>query len=142
MKEELMRNLDQPVAPLSNVFIDKDHVLYLTAYTTHTFLTSPEIAENAHNLPFWSIQIAIGGLCEAPLEIADGIFAFIDEEDNLMAIHMPVPAQNGVPTEAILAVLRDWISEEEIIDIMENVQFVQTGPLAGLLAPTNEPAGK
>ena len=81
--------------------------------------------------------MTIGAFCDNPVEIAEGMFAFIDEDDNLMAIDMPTPTQNGVPTEAILSVLRDWLPEDEIIDIMENAEFAQTGPLAGLLSPLN-----
>jgi hypothetical protein len=132
-----MTNFDDIQTPVSNVFIEKGRTIYITAYTLETFLDGLDLEINTADLPFWTILMTIGAFCEHPKEVADGMFAFIDEGDNLMAIDMPTPAQNGVPSEAILSVLRDWISEEEIIDIMENVQFVQTGPLAGLLAPPN-----
>lgn len=80
----------------------------------------------------------VGHMCNNPEEISDGIFAFIsDEDDMLMAIDMPSPLSNGVPKEATISVLRDYLNEDEITDIIENAQFVQTGPLAGLLSPPN-----
>jgi hypothetical protein len=132
-----MEDINEIQIPPTNTFFEKDRLLYLTSYTMTTFIDSFDLGGIVADLPFWSIPMTIGAFCDNPVEIAEGMFAFIDEDDNLMAIDMPTPAQNGAPSEAILSVLRDWISEDEITDIMENVQFTQTGPLAGLLSPSN-----
>ena len=132
-----MEDINEIQIPPTNTFFEKDRLLYLTSYTMTTFIDSFDLGGIVADLPFWTIPMTIGAFCDNPLEIADGMFAFIDEDDNLMAIDMPTPTQNGVPTEAILTVLRDWLSEDEITDIMENAQFTQTGPLAGLLSPPN-----
>lgn len=128
-----MEDINEVQIPPSNIFFEKDRVLYLTAYTMTTFIDSFDLGEIVADLPSWSIPMTIGAFCDNPLEIADGMFAFIDEDDNLMAIDLPMPTQNGAPIEDILSVLRDRLPEDEITDIMENAQFTQTGPLAGLL---------
>lgn len=128
-----------PQEAATNVFIDRDRVIYVTPHTYNDVLDMPEVAGwTSADLPFWTAFMMVGHMCNNPEEISDGIFAFIsDEDDMLMAIDMPSPLSNGVPKEATISVLRDYLNEDEITDIIENAQFVQTGPLAGLLSPPN-----
>ena len=128
-----------PQEAATNVFIDGDRVIYVTPHTYNDVLDMPEVAGwTSADLPFWTAFMMVGHMCDTPVEISDGIFAFIsDEDDMLMAIDMPSPLSNGVPKEATISVLRDYLNEDEITDIIENAQFVQTGPLAGLFSPLN-----
>ena len=138
IKEESMTCASTPQEAATNVFIDKDRVIYLTPHTHNDVMVNPDEGHTSTDFPFWTTFLMVGHMCDAPVEISDGMFAFIsDDDDMLLAIDMPSPLSNGVPKEATISVLRDYLNEDEITDIIENAQFVQTGPLAGLFTPLN-----
>ena len=123
-----MENIENIEIPQANVFVDGDRVIYVTPHTYNDVLAMPEAGHTSTDFPFWTAFVLVGHMCNNPEEISDGIFAFIsDEDDMLMAIDMPSPLSNGVPKEATISVLRDYLNEDEITDIIENATIAETG---------------
>ena len=117
-----------PQEAATNVFIDKDRVIYLTPHTHNDVMVNPDEGHTSTDFPFWTAFVMVGHMCDAPVEISDGMFAFIsDDDDMLLAIDMPSPLSNGVPKEATISVLRDYLNEDEITDIIENAAIAETG---------------
>ena len=76
--------------------------------------------------PYWNTAMAVGAFSNPPVELGEEgstIWAFIDEDDNLLALDMPNPRQEGTgpPKEKILSVLRQILPEDEITEILETL---------------------
>ena len=77
--------------------------------------------------PYWNTAMAVGAFSNPPVELGEEgstIWAFIDEDDNLLALDMPNPRQEGTgpPKEKILSVLRQILPEDEITEILEIIK--------------------
>tara|TARA_R100000742_G_C4269828_1_gene88402 strand:+ start:900 stop:1472 length:573 start_codon:yes stop_codon:yes gene_type:complete len=121
-------NTSIPESEPLNIFCDAGRVLFMTYQVTHVLMKDQETGKPITSSPLWNPHMAIGAFCTRPVELGEegsSIWAFIDEDDNLLAIDMPEPAQNGVPVEEIISVLRQMITEEDITEIMETVTFSQ-----------------
>ncbi len=121
-------NLPDPEETPRNVFIERGRVLFVTHQITHVAMAHPLDGRPITWGPYWNTAMAVGAFSNPPVELGEeesGVWAFIDEDDNLLALDMPEPAANGVPKEEILSVLRQILPEDEITEIMENVISMQ-----------------
>jgi len=104
-----------------SVFVDRGRALFVTHQVTHTLMVDQFGRPNTWG-PYWNAALAVGAFSNPPVELGEEgstIWAFIDEEDNLLAIDMPEPAPGGIPQEEILSVLRQILSEDAITEIIE-----------------------
>ena len=121
-------NLPDPEETPRNIFIERGRVLFVTHQITHVAMAHPLDGRPITWGPYWNTAMAVGAFSNPPVELGEeesGVWAFIDEDDNLLALDMPEPAANGVPKEEILSVLRQILPEDEITEIMENVISMQ-----------------
>ena len=121
-------DLPDPEETPRNVFIERGRVLFVTHQITHVAMAHPLDGQPITWGPYWNTAMAVGAFSNPPVELGEeesGVWAFIDEDDNLLAIDMPEPAQNGIPKEEILSLLRQMINEEDITEIMEKVISMQ-----------------
>ena len=121
-------NLPDPEETPRNIFIERGRVLFVTHQITHVAMAHPLDGRPITWGPYWNTAMAVGAFSNPPVELGEeesGVWAFIDEDDNLLAIDMPEPAENGVPVEEILSLLRQMINEEDITEIMEKVISMQ-----------------
>ena len=120
-------NLPNPEDVPCNVFVDRGRVLFVTHQVTHVLVVDQFGEPNTWG-PYWNAALAVGAFSNPPVELGEEgstVWAFIDEDDNLLAIDMPAPTENGVPREEVLSILRTMINEEDITEIIENVAFTQ-----------------
>ena len=120
-------NLPNPEDVPCNVFVDRGRVLFVTHQVTHVLVVDQFGEPNTWG-PYWNAALAVGAFSNPPVELGEEgstVWAFIDEDDNLLAIDMPSPTENGVPREEVLSILRTMINEEDITEIIENVAFTQ-----------------
>ena len=117
-------NLPDPEETPRNVFIERGRVLFVTHQITHVAMAHPLDGRPITWGPYWNTAMAVGAFSNPPVELGEeesGVWAFIDEDDNLLALDMPEPAANGVPKEEILSVLRQILPEDEITEILETL---------------------
>tara|TARA_B100000131_G_scaffold208108_1_gene200201 strand:- start:185 stop:781 length:597 start_codon:yes stop_codon:yes gene_type:complete len=120
-----------------NVFVDKGRVLFVTHQITHVLVVDESGNPNTWG-PYWNAALAVGAFSSPPVELGEegsSIWAFIDEDDNLLAIDMPNPRENdtGAPKEEILSVLRQILDEDTIAEIIETVSPVCSPTRTALL---------
>lgn len=121
-------NTQIPESDPLHIFCDKGRVLFLTYQVTHVLMKNDETGEPITTAPIWNAHMAVGAFCSKPVELGEegsSVWAFIDDDDNLLALDMPEPAQNGVPREEVISILRQILTEEEITEIMETVSYSQ-----------------
>ena len=140
-------SLPSPKKSPSNVFVDRGRVLFVTHQITHIAMAHPLDGQPITWGPYWNTAMAVGAFSNPPVELGEEgstIWAFIDEDDNLLALDMPNPRQEGTgpPKEKILSVLRQILSEDEITEILETLlagcrltQIVRGGEMR-LCSPT------
>jgi len=119
-------SLPSPKKSPSNVFVDRGRVLFVTHQITHIAMAHPLDGQPITWGPYWNTAMAVGAFSNPPVELGEEgstIWAFIDEDDNLLALDMPNPRQEGTgpPKEKILSVLRQILSEDEITEILETL---------------------
>ena len=114
-------NFPNPDEIPRSVFVDRGRALFVTHQVTHTLMVDQFGRPNTWG-PYWNAALAVGAFSSPPVELGEEgstIWAFIDEDDNLLAIDMPEPAPGGIPQEEILSVLRQILSEDAITEIIE-----------------------
>ena len=119
-------SLPSPKKSPSNVFVDRGRVLFVTHQITHIAMAHPLDGQPITWGPYWNTAMAVGAFSNPPVELGEEgstIWAFIDEDDNLLALDMPNPRQEGTgpPKEKILSVLRQILPEDEITEILETL---------------------
>ena len=119
-------SLPSPKKSPSNVFVDRGRVLFVTHQITHVAMAHPLDGRPITWGPYWNTAMAVGAFSNPPVELGEEgstIWAFIDEDDNLLALDMPNPRQEGTgpPKEKILSVLRQILTEDEITEILETL---------------------
>jgi hypothetical protein len=119
-------SLPSPKKSPSNVFVDRGRVLFVTHQITHIAMAHPLDGQPITWGPYWNTAMAVGAFSNPPVELGEEgstIWAFIDEDDNLLALDMPNPRQEGTgpPKEEILLVLRQILPEDEITEILETL---------------------
>ena len=68
--------------------------------------------------PAWRIIMALAIKADAVGDY-DGVRPIIDDEQRLLVVEMPSPTENGVPSEAVINSLREFMEEDEIVELIE-----------------------
>ena len=98
------------------MFTDKDRTLFIP--DEHIVPTEP----------FWKSLMALGLKASQTGDFGAGVVAIIDEDDMLLAVELPAPSVRGVPSEAVINALRQFLNEEditEVIDVYTKVEEAQ-----------------
>ena len=72
--------------------------------------------------------MALGLKASQTGDFGAGVVAIIDEDDMLLAVELPAPSVRGVPSEAVINALRQFLNEEditEVIDVYTKVEEAQ-----------------
>jgi hypothetical protein len=69
--------------------------------------------------PIWRIVMALGLKADAVGDY-DGVRPIVDAEQRLLAVEMPSPATNGVPSEDVINSLREFLNEDEIVELINS----------------------
>lgn len=94
---------------MTEILTDRDLIFYMPDWVC------------APDEPVWRNIMAIAMKADQIGEFEGGVRPIIDEHDRIVAIEMPNPAYNGVPSEAVLNSLRGLgMEERDISDLIDS----------------------